>query len=113
MTIRLDRRGEPRFQTHIPAVLFIGPGDARIDGTIADVSEGGARIEVEAGQDAVLAFLEPGAPLRLLETTSENIYECELRWRDVRNLGLQFIDLATRAQRQALLARIRDEIPSP
>ena len=109
MTFTHERRAEPRFETKLRAVLFTVTTNTRFEGTIANLSDSGARIEIDAGQDAMLAFLPPGERLRLVLRT-ENVYECELRWKQSRSVGLQFINLATRS---SLLSRMRADIPSP
>ena len=112
MTFTHERRAEPRVETKLRAVLFAVETNTRFEGTIANLSDSGARIEVDAGQDAMLAFLPPGARLRLV-VRAEHVYECELRWKQSRSVGVQFIDLASRATRASLLSRLRTDMPSP
>ncbi len=109
MTFVFDRRSEPRLDVRIPAVLLVSATATSLEGTIANFSEDGARVELDAGRDAMLAFLEEGMRLHLYETRFENLYECELRWKQERALGVRFIDLATRATRTAIIARLRAE----
>ena len=67
-----------------------------LDCMIVDLSQGGARVELrEEGEipDEVLLF----------EMDKQNIYECLVRWRKGRQAGLHFIDICSKAVRQALM----------
>jgi hypothetical protein len=65
---------------------------------ILDLSEGGAKVQLDA------PFLLP-PEFFLLENASENLYECELRWQN-ETAGLMFIDICSRAKRKALIEEI-------
>ena len=67
-----------------------------LDCMIVDLSQSGARIEFPEERtipDEVLLF----------EMGNQNIYECLVRWRKGKQAGLQFIDVCSKAVRQALL----------
>lgn len=67
-----------------------------LDCMIVDLSQGGARVELrEEGEipEEVLLF----------EMDKQNIYECLVRWRKGRQAGLHFIDICSKAVRQALM----------
>jgi len=97
----MEKRSAPRFQTNIPGTLFFdtvsGRGD--IGCNIVDLSDGGARVETVLGD--IL-------PLRvaLHECSHGNIYDCEVRWRRNNEIGLQFIDLGSRALHKELISQL-------
>ncbi|MGF1622069.1 MAG: PilZ domain-containing protein [Rhodomicrobiaceae bacterium] len=67
-----------------------------LDCMIVDLSPGGARVELD--EECMIPD-----ELLLFERDNQNIYECLVRWRNGRQAGLHFIDLCSKAVRQALM----------
>lgn len=72
-------------------------GRCNLNCTVTDLSEGGARVSTaDYG-------LVPGHVFLVVEKTND-IYECEVRWRYADAVGVRFIDSPGRTCRKALLA---------
>lgn len=95
-----NRRAFARFEVRIPGKLMWADGSAGRACTIADLSEGGARVDT-------LTFISVPQKLDLFEGRDGNIFECVLRWQQGTLIGLQFVDMCTRAKRRELIERHR------
>jgi hypothetical protein len=93
----IDNRAHRRVPAHLDGRLLSLDGRCNRRCTILDVSEGGARI---SGPDLQLI---PGRAFLFVAKTGD-IFECDIRWTRGEEIGLHFIDSATRSQRKALLS---------
>ena len=91
-----NRRTHPRFEVRIPGKLMWSNGACGRDCTIKDLSEGGACV-------ATMAFIDIPDVVDLFEGKTGNIFECAVRWQRNGLIGLQFIDMCSRAKRRALI----------
>ena len=92
-----DNRAHPRFETSLDGRLLSTGGGCNLPCTIADLSEGGARVRTRHG-----AFV-PDHVFLLVNQTGD-ILECEQRWARDNEIGLLFVDRPGRACRKALIA---------
>jgi hypothetical protein len=84
MDMRLNQRLSPRRNTMIEAFIFYDAGRQGLRCIIRNVSDGGAKLEVEkvAGIPNTFDLVVPGNRARA----------CRVAWRALRELGVQFID---------------------
>lgn len=92
------RRTDPRFEVRIPGKLMWANGASSKDCTIKDLSEGGAKLDTTV-------FTSVPDKVNLFEGKTGNIFECAVRWQQGAMIGLQFIDMCSRAKRRALIER--------
>ena len=91
-----NNRAHPRFPARLDGRLLSLDGLCNFKCIVMDVSEGGARIKAADLQ------LIPGKAFLFVAKTGD-IFECDIRWQRGDEIGLRFIDSATRSQRKALL----------
>lgn len=91
-----SKRAHPRFKVRLEGRLLSLDGMHNYDCTIEDLSEGGACVSTR------YAVTLP-ARMFLFERQGGDTFECEVRWQRDRQVGLRFIDAATRSQRRTLL----------
>lgn len=98
MSTRMFRvRATPRHHVAIQGKLIIRAAvPTSFACMITDLSLGGAKVVLD--EDHPL----PGKVF-LFESFHQNIYECSVQWRTERTLGLKFVDLASQADRRALI----------
>ena len=79
-----EKRRSPRRQVRIPAKIQVGNEAPTHDCTVVDISEFGARIEMDAAMDApnefILTLTPRGFPYR----------RCQVMWRSERAIGVEF-----------------------
>ncbi len=102
--MKAQARRHPRHDVHIDAEILFDGDTRRIGATIRDLSEGGARLELDA--DCALWTRAERADNRLyvIEARCGIVYECDLRWMRYRDLGVSFTDFATRPRRRELIS---------
>jgi hypothetical protein len=100
-----NRRAFPRFEVRIPGKLLWANGACSRSCSITDLSESGARVDT-AG------FTSVPDKIDLFEGQSGNIFECVVRWQRGTQIGLQFVDICSRAKRRALIEQHGLHIPS-
>jgi PilZ domain len=89
-----DRRESARLAVQIKAFVIV-PKQFHSPATIIDLSVGGCQI----------CLARPlNLPQRFVIQFNDTAYWCDRRWVKDANLGLQFIDLLSRAQRKELAA---------
>lgn len=93
-----QRRSEIRHEVQIGGKLIWSDGARIMDCVIVDLSTSGAC--VETASTAILP-----EKLDLFEGKSGNVFECQVRWKNVSRAGLLFLDMSTRSKRQALIER--------
>jgi hypothetical protein len=91
-----QRRAFDRFEVRIPGKLMWANGSQSKACTIKDLSEDGACADT-------MAFISVPDRLDLFEGKTGNIFECAVRWQRNELIGLQFLDLCSRAKRRALI----------
>lgn len=96
-----QRRASLRHDVSVRGAVIVKVGDAtRTAGClILDLSLGGAKVELD--EDGPL----PDKVL-LYESHRENVYECSIRWRDGRSVGLSFLDQIALSERRALISEV-------
>jgi len=82
LDLRLEKRLSPRRNTMIIATIVFDGGQSRIDCVIRDLSDGGAKLEVPSARAIPQSFdlMVPG----------HRPHHCRVRWRALRELGVQF-----------------------
>jgi hypothetical protein len=100
-TAHFGRRATLRHDVRIRGAIIITlAGTTRTVGClIIDLSLGGAKIELDKD------WLLPDE-LLLFESHQENIYECSVRWKDGRTVGLSFLDQLNLSARRALIEEV-------
>jgi hypothetical protein len=93
---RIDKRKFERHQVQISGKLMWASGARSCACTIKDLSEEGACVE------AVDALFVPQTVFLLVDS-SQNTFECEVRWRNDMRIGLFFLDTSSRATRSMLI----------
>ena len=93
-----NRREFTRYEVHIAGKLIWQDGLAACDCTIRDMSEGGARVDLDQSMDL------PN-DVTLFEARTGNLFECEVRWQKDTLIVLRFVDVCGRAKRRALIER--------
>ncbi len=91
-----NRRAFARIGVRIPGKLFWANGASSKVCTIADLSEGGARVDTTV-------FTSVPDKIDLFEGKDGSIFECVVRWQQGGQIGLQFVDMCSRAKRRALI----------
>ena len=91
-----SRRAFSRFEVRIPGKLIWANGASAKTCAIQDLSESGARIDTAV-------FTSVPDKLELFEGRTGNIFECLVRWQQGAQIGLQFVDMCSRAKRRALI----------
>ena len=84
MDLRLEKRLSPRRNTMIAATIVFDAGRTRLECIIRDLSEGGARLEVATVKGVPQSFD--------LLVPRHRPHHCQVRWRALKELGVQFID---------------------
>jgi hypothetical protein len=99
VTQLFQRRATLRHEVSVRGAIIDGSCDpARTIGCgIVDLSLGGAKIELD--EDCPLPDR-----VMLYESSRENVYECSIRWRDGRTIGLGFVDIVSLSARRALIS---------
>lgn len=92
----MEKREHLRYDVSLPGELIWDGGASRQRCTIRDISLDGARVDTGF-------FVAVPPRLFLLEKSSSNLFECEVRWHQKEKIGLFFIDVGTRATRRALI----------
>jgi hypothetical protein len=92
-----NRRRHPRHEVQVDGKLILANGSRTLDCVILDISEGGARVSV-----GVLMDLPKN--VYLWQPAADAVFECEVRWREAKYVGLRFVDTCGRQKRRALLA---------
>jgi len=87
-----DRRAAPRIDVQIEALVIV-PHQFHARVTILDRSEGGCRIRLRQPLNL---------PQRFVIEFDGMAYLCERRWANAESMGVQFIDILSRAQRREL-----------
>ena len=84
MLTRRDQRLSPRRNTMIEAAIVNDGGRSKMYAIIRNLSDGGAKIEVEKviGVPNTFDLITPGMRPRA----------CRVAWRALREMGVQFID---------------------
>lgn len=101
VTPLFQRRASPRHEVSVRGAIIIKLVEAsRTAGCIiVDLSIDGAKVELD--QDCDLP-----ERVHLYESNCENVYECIIRWRQGRTLGLNFVDIASVSLRRKLIAEV-------
>jgi hypothetical protein len=94
----LERRSQTRHDVCIPGEISWRGGEFRQRCTIRDLSLDGARAELTF-------FTEVPKKIFLLEEESGRLFDCEVRWQQGCQIGLYFLDMASRSVRRALLQK--------
>jgi len=81
--IRLEKRLTPRRNTMIQAQIVFGGGRSRIDCTIRNLSESGAKLEV-ASVGSIPQTFDLVAP-------DHRPHPCRVIWRALKELGVEFL----------------------
>jgi hypothetical protein len=90
----LNRRALPRHLVDFNAKLVLVDGSRVVDCCIVDMTADGARIEVGIGiPDRVY----------LWELQTNMVFECAVRWREGKEVGVHFITDCSRVMRQAIV----------
>ncbi|MBV9287347.1 MAG: PilZ domain-containing protein [Hyphomicrobiales bacterium] len=90
--LAVDRRASPRRQVEIQALVLV-PKQFHTHATVVDLSEGGCQLRLQRPLEL---------PQRFIVQFNGAAYLCDRRWMVGANMGLQFIDMLTRAQRRKL-----------
>ncbi len=91
-----SRRAFTRFEVRIPGKLMWANGTCSKLCTFTDLSESGARVDTGV-------FTSVPDKVDLFEGKGGNIFECLVRWQQGALIGLQFVDICSRAKRRALI----------
>jgi len=91
-----NRRSHPRHEVRIPGKLILADGARTLDCLILDVSESGARVSVGVEMDLP-------EKVYLWQSAADTVFDCEVRWREAKYVGLRFVDTCGRQKRKALL----------
>lgn len=91
-----ERRSQQRHDVHLAGELIWAGGSERRRCTIRDISLDGARIDTGF-------YVNVPPKVFLLETKSQNLFECQVRWQQSEQIGLYFIDVGTQSLRRALI----------
>lgn len=91
-----NRRAHPRHAVHLEGKLILAEGARALDCTILDISEAGARVSVGVAMDLP-------EKVYLWQPSADSVFDCEVRWREAKYVGLHFVDTCGRQKRQALL----------
>lgn len=83
MDIRLDKRLAPRRNTMIRAQIVFGGGNRRVDCVIRNLSDGGAKLEVNSVGSIPQTFD--------LVAPDHRPHACRVAWRALKELGVQFL----------------------
>jgi hypothetical protein len=94
--VAIDSRAHPRIQTRLTGRLLSQDGRYNCICTVADVSEGGARVRLHD------YHLAPSRVFLFLAESGQ-FFECEVRWRRDGEVGLRFIDAVPSSVRRDLL----------
>lgn len=94
--VAIDNRAHPRFQTRLKGRLLSQDGRCNCSCIVADVSEGGARVQPHD------YHLVPSRVFLFLADSGQ-FFECDVRWRRDSEIGLRFIDTVPSAVRRDLL----------
>ena len=84
MLTRLEQRASPRRNVMIEAVIVFDGGRTKMHAIIRNLSDGGAKLEVEkvVGVPNTFDLFAPGM----------RPHSCRVAWRALRELGVQFLD---------------------
>ena len=91
-----NRRSDPRHEVRIPGKLILAEGARTLDCLILDMSKGGARVSVGVQMDLP-------EKVYLWQSAADAVFDCEVRWRESKYVGLRFVDTCGRRKRKALL----------
>lgn len=91
-----NRRAHPRREVRIDGKLILAEGARTLDCVILDLSEGGARVSVSVEMDLP-------EKVYLWQSDTDTVFDCEVRWREARYIGLRFVDTCGRQKRRRLL----------
>ncbi|MEM7633917.1 MAG: PilZ domain-containing protein [Pseudomonadota bacterium] len=83
-----ERRRSGRRNVRIGASAIIANSEATIDCMILDFSDSGAKLQMTEVDIITARF-------KLFVPEIDHIYECEVVWRDGRNLGVKFTNAAS------------------
>jgi hypothetical protein len=96
----LERRAHPRHAVQIPAMVLgvADPHNAR-SATIIDMSKEGAQLRLDR---------QATMPRRVwvLELEHHNVYDCEVRWSEGTQIGVQILDLVDRHHRRNVIQAV-------
>lgn len=109
--MRYERRASIRHKIfdHVEAVIFYG--ELQIRATIADISNDGLRLVIDAAETHPLPpSLGVGTHIEVAVKEDDRAIECEVRRIGEGELGLRYFDGVSNARRKALIARI---LPAP
>ena len=84
MDLRLEKRLSPRRNTMIRATIVFGGGRTKLECIIRDLSTGGAKLEVASVKSIPQSFD--------LIVPRHRPHHCQVRWRALKELGVQFVD---------------------
>lgn len=84
MDLRLEKRLSPRRNTMIIAVIVFDGGRTRLDCVIRDLSDGGAKLQVATVKGIPQSFD--------LIVPRHRPHHCRVRWRALKEMGVQFIE---------------------
>jgi hypothetical protein len=92
-----DRRAEERRPVNNSGAIFALRGQTSVAVTIVDRSEGGAKLKINGN---------PGLPnvILLVDYSTNSVFECEVRWRQGGNVGVQIIDAYGPGRRRRFFA---------
>jgi hypothetical protein len=92
----LERRALQRHEVRFDSKLIFVDASRVVDCTLSNMTEDGARIRTAD---------EVAVPSRFYvwERQTNSVFECELRWRKRRVLGVRFLDTCGRLMRQAIV----------
>lgn len=91
-----NRRAHTRHPVHIDGKLILANGARTLDCVILDISEGGARVSVGVQMDLP-------QKVYLWHPSIDTVFDCEVCWREIKFVGLRFVDTCGRQKRRALL----------
>lgn len=96
-----DQRQHARREVSIETRLFLPSVNPKIIGCrLLDISEGGARIEVD------VKYKLP-SEVFILRAEYENMYECQTAWQEGRTAGLKFLHVCTREQQLTVMEAMK------
>jgi len=84
LDLRLEKRLSPRRNTRIIAVIVFDGGRTRLDCVIRDLSDGGAKLQVATVKGIPQSFD--------LIVPRHRPHHCRVRWRALKEIGVQFIE---------------------
>lgn len=92
----LERRALQRHAVKFDSKLIFVDASRVVDCTVTDMTEDGARIRTAN---------DVGAPNRfyIWERQTNSVFECELRWRKRKIIGVRFMDKCGRLMRKAIV----------